>query len=88
MVSLENSWHVQISKKNKPFYGCSGFPNCDFATWDLPYKDKCPTCGEMLVVKRIDDHDHIKCTKCDYSTKIKVEENTSGEEDSTNGENN
>ena len=77
----------KISKKNKPFYGCSGFPACDFATWDLPYKDKCPTCGEMMVVKRIEDFDHIKCTKCDYSTKIKVEDNTSGEEVTNNGEN-
>ena len=75
----------KMSKKNKVFYGCVGFPDCDFASWDLPCSEPCPKCGEMAVEKIIDDEKNIKCTKCDYSVKIKVnetnEENKNGGED-------
>lgn len=64
----------KMSKKGKPFFGCADFPHCDFASWDLPYSEKCPKCEEMMVVKNIEGYDHIKCTKCDYSTKVKSKE--------------
>lgn len=62
------------SKHGKVFYGCNNFPKCDFASWDLPYKDKCPKCSELMVVKQFGNYNHIKCTKCDYSTKISTKE--------------
>lgn len=39
------------SKRGKVFYGCEGYPECDFVSWDLPTKDKCPKCGAMMVQK-------------------------------------
>lgn len=39
------------TKRGKVFYGCSKYPKCDFAAWDKPLKDPCPTCGKMMVEK-------------------------------------
>lgn len=37
------------SKSGKVFYGCSGYPNCKFMSWDIPTGEKCPECGGALV---------------------------------------
>lgn len=50
------------SKKGKLFYGCSNFPKCKTAYWDLPIGRKCPECGNMLVTK----NNKIKCSSCEY----------------------
>ena len=50
------------SKKGKIFYGCSNFPKCKVATWDMPTGDKCPICGKLLVVK----NNEVRCSECDY----------------------
>ena len=41
----------KISKKNRKFYGCEGYPDCDFVSWDLPVDEKCPRCGSYMVRK-------------------------------------
>ncbi len=40
------------TKKGKIFYGCSSYPNCDFALWDKPTGEKCPKCGSLMVEKK------------------------------------
>ncbi len=37
------------SKKGKTFYGCSSYPNCDFASPGVPTGEKCPECGGYLI---------------------------------------
>jgi len=37
------------SKKGKTFYGCSGYPNCDFASPGIPTGEKCPECGGYII---------------------------------------
>ena len=39
------------TKKGKVFYGCDNYPKCDYALWDAPTGEICPTCG-MLIVKK------------------------------------
>ena len=39
------------SKRGKIFYGCSAYPKCNFALWDRPTGDTCPTCNSMMVEK-------------------------------------
>ncbi len=51
------------TRKGKSFYGCTKYPSCDFASWDLPISEKCPNCQGTLVVKK----EQIKCLNCDYS---------------------
>ena len=42
----------KVSRKNRRFYGCEGYPDCDFVSWDKPVTEKCPTCGSYMVEKR------------------------------------
>lgn len=37
------------TKKRKIFYGCSKYPECDFATWNEPIKEFCEKCRWVLV---------------------------------------
>ena len=61
------------SKTGKIYYGCTGYPDCKFLSWDIPTGDKCPKCGKFLVRKG----NKIKCSEkdCDYSEDIPEEKN-------------
>ena len=56
----------KTSKKGKVFYGCSNFPKCKVATWDMPTGELCPKCGKLLVEKK----DEIRCSECDYVKEV------------------
>ncbi|MBZ9578446.1 type I DNA topoisomerase [Patescibacteria group bacterium] len=53
------------TKKGKIFYGCSNWPECDFALWDRPTGEFCPKCKSLLVKTK---RGQIKCSKkeCDF----------------------
>lgn len=63
------------TKKLKPFYGCSNFPDCRFVSWDRPIDRRCPKCGDILTIKRTRTQNMIKChnPECDYREDIKEE---------------
>lgn len=42
---------LKKSKKGRSFYGCEGYPDCNFMTWNVPSSEKCPNCGKSLFVK-------------------------------------
>lgn len=56
------------SKKNRLFYGCNNYPQCDLVSWDKPIPRSCPKCNEMLVEKKggKGKGPKVVCTKCDY----------------------
>ena len=39
------------SRRGKLFYGCTGYPECDFTSWDKPTEEKCPKCGGIMYEK-------------------------------------
>ncbi len=40
------------SRRNKIFFSCSGYPKCDYATWNEPLEEPCPRCGwPILTIK-------------------------------------
>lgn len=39
----------RISKKGKKFYGCSNYPNCNFAAPGIPTGEKCKECGGYII---------------------------------------
>lgn len=39
------------TKRGRLFFGCTQYPQCDFASWERPYKEPCPQCGAMMVAK-------------------------------------
>ena len=42
----------KTSRKNRKFFGCERYPECDFVSWEKPVVEKCPQCGDMMVEKR------------------------------------
>jgi len=54
------------TKKNRIFYGCDRYPECDFVSWDKPVGRKCPKCGDTLVEKKLKKGTQIQCVHCDY----------------------
>ncbi len=42
----------KTSKKGKKFYGCSNYPECDFASPGIPTGEKCPECGSYIIMGR------------------------------------
>ncbi|MET0013677.1 MAG: type I DNA topoisomerase [Sedimenticola sp.] len=40
------------SRRGKIFYSCSTYPECDYATWNEPVSEPCPSCGwPILTIK-------------------------------------
>ncbi|MCU6761476.1 DNA topoisomerase 1 [uncultured Roseburia sp.] len=65
---------LKKTKKGRKYYGCIDNPECDFMSWQKPYKDKCPDCGGYMVEKG----NKIVCAdeQCGYvMDKPKEEEN-------------
>nr|MBR4279499.1 type I DNA topoisomerase [Clostridia bacterium] len=42
----------KTSKKNRKFYGCECYPECEFVSWEKPVTAACPQCGTYMVEKR------------------------------------
>ncbi|GKV67786.1 DNA topoisomerase 1 [Sporosarcina sp. NCCP-2716] len=57
------------SKKNRIFYGCDRYPDCEYISWDKPISRPCPKCESTLVEKRLKKGLQIQCTECDYKEK-------------------
>jgi len=59
------------TKKGRRFYGCEGYPQCDFRSWNLPTEKKCPQCGGPMVRKRGRGQEYLACTskECRYEEK-------------------
>ncbi len=61
----------KTSRKNRRFYGCEGYPNCEFVSWDKPVNEKCPKCGRYMIEKRNNKGETLHlCTNenCRYKT--------------------
>ena len=56
------------TKKLKTFYGCSSFPECNFALWDKPVDKKCPMCGSILTEGKGRNKGKLVCSnkECGY----------------------
>lgn len=60
----------RMSKKGKVFYGCTGYPDCDFISWDIPAPYFCPDCkSTMKVVESKKDGKTYVCTNKECSHK-------------------
>ncbi|MDT2756631.1 type I DNA topoisomerase [Enterococcus asini] len=58
------------SKKNRIFYGCSRYPDCDFTSWDKPVGRDCPKCGKYLVEKKVKGGKQVVCVNGDYEEAV------------------
>ncbi len=55
------------SKRGKVFYGCTGYPKCNFALWDKPVNETCPQCQSSYLLSKYSkkDGEKIKCPNKD-----------------------
>ncbi len=58
------------SKKNRLFYGCDRYPDCDFISWDKPIGRDCPKCQHYLVEKKVKGGKQVVCSNCDYKEDV------------------
>ena len=42
---------LKKTKKGRKYYGCIGFPECDFMSWQKPSEIPCSQCGSYMVEK-------------------------------------
>ncbi|MBN1855859.1 MAG: type I DNA topoisomerase [Dehalococcoidia bacterium] len=63
------------SKKGKTFYGCSAYPNCNFATSRRPVAKACPECGKLMVEQ---GKGKAKCLSCNAVVSAESEGETDG----------
>ncbi len=42
---------IKKTKKGRRYYGCEGYPDCNFMSWQKPSTQKCPNCGGPMVEK-------------------------------------
>lgn len=64
------------SRFGRPFYGCSGYPNCNFAMWWYPVQKTCPHCECTVLGQRESKKagKYFQCPKCKKSIKPESEE--------------
>ncbi len=70
------------SRKNRKFYGCEHYPECDFVSWDMPAKEKCEKCGSYMTVKHTKKGEewHICANEaCRHKVKVSDNEEEQGE---------
>ena len=56
----------KTKKGKRTFYGCSRYPACDFASWDKPVNQACPSCGNPYIVSKYSQAkgEHLICPEC------------------------
>ncbi|MGH7461659.1 MAG: topoisomerase DNA-binding C4 zinc finger domain-containing protein, partial [Longimicrobiales bacterium] len=54
------------TRRGKPFWGCTRYPECDWSIWDRPTPGPCPECKAPLLVEKSSKKrgDYIKCPAC------------------------
>lgn len=58
------------TKRNRLFYGCSNYPECEFKSWDKPVPRNCPNCNHYLVEKKTRSVLQVVCPNGDYAEEV------------------
>ena len=73
---------VRARKKGgKAFYGCVGYPQCDFKLWQRPVAEACPNCSAPYLLRMGGEKNpKLVCAdkECGYSRKLELEGDTEG----------
>ena len=49
------------TRKQRVFYGCENYPNCNFTSWKKPVATPCPKCGGLLLIA---NKRELQCNNC------------------------
>jgi len=73
---------VRAKKRGgKAFYGCVGYPNCDFKLWQKPVAEPCPNCAIPFLLRAGGEKNpKLMCSDkaCGYSRSIEIETELDG----------
>jgi DNA topoisomerase-1 len=62
------------SRRGKIFFSCSTYPDCDYAIWNKPLDEPCPTCAwpilTLKVTKRRGAEKVCPSKSCDFSEAV------------------
>ncbi len=50
------------TKKNRVFYGCANYPECEWNSWKKPLAKPCPNCSGMLIIR---NQQEAQCQSCE-----------------------
>jgi DNA topoisomerase-1 len=53
---------LRKTRKNRIFYGCANYPECDFTSWKQPIPTPCPACQGLLVIA---NKNQAQCLQCE-----------------------
>ncbi len=64
------------TKGRRLFYGCSNYPKCDYASWDMPVKIECPACKHPFMVQKVSKAkgEFYRCPECKHEMTEKPDE--------------
>ncbi len=64
------------TRGGKVFFGCSKYPKCDFASWDRPVNQKCPSCDSPFMYHKISKRkgEFYRCPDCKAEMPIETTE--------------
>jgi DNA topoisomerase-1 len=69
---------LRKSRRGKVFYSCSTYPKCDYATWNEPLNEQCPSCGwpilTLKTTKRSGTQKVCPQKECDFIENVESEE--------------
>jgi DNA topoisomerase-1 len=73
-------------KGKKAFFGCIGYPECDFKLWQKPVPEPCPQCNSPFLLRAGGEKNpKLVCPnkECGYSRKVEPVETETGSPDDT-----
>jgi DNA topoisomerase-1 len=64
----------KMTRKGRRYFGCIGYPDCDFMSWQKPTEEKCPKCGAFMLERG----NRLLCSneECGYSSTALKHENS------------
>lgn len=56
----------KTKKRKRSFFGCTRYPDCDFASWDKPVAEACTQCESTYLVQKYTQKkgNFLKCPEC------------------------
>jgi DNA topoisomerase-1 len=64
------------TKRGKPFYGCTNYPDCDFVLWQRPVPEQCPQCKAPYVLEKTTKKEgtvrYCNEDTCDYKEPVEA----------------
>ncbi|MAH60680.1 MAG: DNA topoisomerase I [Legionellales bacterium] len=64
----ENHLMKKLTRRGKIFFGCKGYPKCQYALWHTPLQRTCPACQWPIMMEQVTKKEGTKitCPECKH----------------------